>query len=66
MAGSKFGHGPGMDDWSRNISDILEEMRNRSFFDFRDSGTWQPAMCHRLRQVPKKRPDGLVQWAPLI
>ena len=43
MAESKFGHGQGMDEWSRNISDIMEEMRTRSFFDFRDSGTWQPA-----------------------
>jgi HSP20 family molecular chaperone IbpA len=43
MAESKFGHGQGMDEWSRSIGDILDEMRNRSFFDFRDSGAWQPA-----------------------
>lgn len=43
MAGSKFGSWQDMDERSRSIGDILDEMRNRSFFDFRDSGTWQPS-----------------------
>ena len=31
-----------MRDWSRRIQDIMDEMRNRSFCDYRASGTWLP------------------------
>ena len=43
MTFSKFGHGSDLDEWSRRIHDIMDEMRNRSFVDFRDTETWQPA-----------------------
>ena len=35
--------GPG-DDWSRRIQDIMDEMRNRSFCDYRASGSWLPTI----------------------
>ncbi len=28
--------------WARGIQDIMDEMRNRSFFDYRATGTWLP------------------------
>lgn len=30
-------------DWARNIQDIIDEMYNRTYFEFRRSGCWQPA-----------------------
>lgn len=29
-------------DWQRHIQDIMNEMRNRSFCDYRATGTWLP------------------------
>ena len=29
-------------EWQRRIQDIMDEMRNRSFCDYRASGTWLP------------------------
>ena len=33
-----------MDEWSRQMQTILDEMRRRSFCDFRSSGTWEPSL----------------------
>ncbi len=30
--------------WSRKIQNIMDEMRNRSFCDYRVSGAWQPTV----------------------
>jgi HSP20 family protein len=35
--------GRGVDDWARNIHEMLEEMHRRTYIPFRDCGTWQPA-----------------------
>ena len=43
MAFSEFGQGDDLDDWSRKVQDIMDEMQQRSFVHFRDAGTWQPA-----------------------
>lgn len=42
MGIKKFGHGDEMKEWSRRIQDIMDEMRNRNFCDYRASGTWMP------------------------
>ncbi len=31
-----------MEEWSRKIHDIMDEMRTRIFVEYRVSGTWQP------------------------
>ena len=39
----KFGQHENLDEWSRKIGDIMDEMFSRSFVGFRDGGvTWQP------------------------
>ncbi len=43
MTFSKFGHGEDMNEWSRKIHDIMDEMLRRDFVRFRDAETWQPA-----------------------
>ena len=35
--------GQGIDDWARNIHEMIEEMHRRTYIPFRDCGTWQPA-----------------------
>ena len=40
MTFSKFGQG---DEWSQKMQDIMDEMRNRHFVQFRREDTWQPA-----------------------
>ncbi len=42
MSFSKFGHGERMDEWSRKVHTIMDEMRNRIFFEYRASGAWPP------------------------
>ncbi len=32
-----------MDEWTRRIHDIMDEMRKRNYVEYRDSGAWQPA-----------------------
>lgn len=32
-----------MDEWSRRVHDIMDEMLNRDYVHFRDTKTWQPA-----------------------
>jgi HSP20 family molecular chaperone IbpA len=32
----------GSDEWSHKIGELLDQMHNRSFFEFRRSGAWQP------------------------
>lgn len=44
MPFSKHGGGGPMDEWSSRVQTLLEEMRRRSFCDFRPAGTWQPAI----------------------
>ena len=43
MTFSKFGHGEEIEDWSRKIHNLMDEMLNRSFVRFRKIETWQPA-----------------------
>lgn len=43
MTFSKFGHGDEIEDWSRKIQSLMDEMLNRSFVRFRKVETWQPA-----------------------
>jgi HSP20 family protein len=43
MTFSKFGQGDDLDEWSRRIHDMMEEMLNRNYVGFRDAGVWQPA-----------------------
>lgn len=43
MSFGKFGQGEDVEEWSRKIHDIMDEMEKRDFVHFRDSGTWQPA-----------------------
>lgn len=40
---SKFGSDEPVSEWSRKIGDIMDEMLNRSFVQYKDSGAWQPA-----------------------
>ncbi len=42
MSFGKFGTGDRMEDWSRKIHDIMDQMRNRIFFEYRATGTWAP------------------------
>ncbi len=44
MGASKFGQGEEIKDWSRRIQDIMDEMRRRSFCDYRASGSWLPTV----------------------
>ena len=43
MAFGRFGDEQNVNEWSRKIHDIMDEMARRSFVHFRDSKTWQPA-----------------------
>jgi HSP20 family molecular chaperone IbpA len=43
MSFDKFGQRENVDEWSRKIGDLMDEMMSRSFVGFRDGGTWQPA-----------------------
>jgi HSP20 family protein len=43
MSYKDFGTGEHLDEWSGKMRDIMDEMRNRSFVDFRDAGPWKPA-----------------------
>ena len=43
MSKQNLGHGGTVDDWSRKMHDVLDEMLKRSFVDFRDYGAWRPA-----------------------
>ncbi len=44
MGVQHFGHGEGIRDWARRIQDIMDEMRNRSFCDYRATGAWLPSV----------------------
>ncbi len=68
MSFGKFGQGEEIDEWSRKIHDIMDEMEKRDFVHFRDSGTWQPAtnvyetrdayyICVELAGVPREQID---------
>jgi HSP20 family protein len=43
MSFSKFGHGDEMREWVRHMRNMMDEMKQRSFVQFRDEDTWQPA-----------------------
>ncbi|HPC21053.1 MAG TPA: hypothetical protein PK920_01090, partial [Phycisphaerae bacterium] len=43
MSFSKFGRGDEMHEWIRHMHDMFDEMKRRSFVQFRDEDTWQPA-----------------------
>ncbi len=43
MALRRFGEGEAFDEWTRKIRDIMDEMQRRDFFQFRNTGSWQPA-----------------------
>jgi HSP20 family protein len=68
MSFGKFGQGDDLDEWSRKIRDIMDEMEKRAFVHFRGSGTWQPAtnvyetrdayyICVDLAGVPRQQID---------
>jgi HSP20 family protein len=38
-----FGDEDRTEVWTQRINDIMDEMLKRSFFKYRDGGTWQPA-----------------------
>ncbi len=42
MGAKKFGPSDEFKAWQRGIQEIMDEMRNRSFFDYRATGTWLP------------------------
>jgi len=37
-------HGESIKDWTRKIHHIMDEMRNRTFCDYRLTGTWAPTL----------------------
>jgi len=42
MAFKKFGNDG--DDWVRKVGDLMDQMLNRSYVEFRDVGAWRPAV----------------------
>jgi HSP20 family molecular chaperone IbpA len=42
MSRKKRGENEPLEEWTRKVSDIMEEMNHRSFFEFRSSVSWQP------------------------
>lgn len=43
MSFSNFGRGDELEEWSRKIHQLMDQMLRRRFVDFRDAGAWQPA-----------------------
>lgn len=43
MAFDRFGSGE-LDEWSRSLDELMDEMLNRTFVGFRERGVWQPAV----------------------
>lgn len=43
MSKRKPGENQSMDEWNRNVHDLIDEMHRRTFVQFRRSGAWQPA-----------------------
>lgn len=43
MAFDRFGSGD-LDEWSRSLDELMDEMLNRTFVGFRERGLWQPAV----------------------
>lgn len=43
MARDKFGPERELNDWSEKYTGLMDEMLQRSFVPYRDSGAWQPA-----------------------
>lgn len=44
MSFDNFGSPEGPQSWSRKLSDLMDEMLNRDFVQFRRCGTWTPAI----------------------
>lgn len=42
MSARKFGPEEPLDKWARNIHELLDEMHNRAFFEYRASRVWEP------------------------
>ena len=42
MPAKRFGEVEGLDQWSGRMNEIMDEMLNRSYVEYRDSRTWQP------------------------
>ncbi|MFO0839958.1 MAG: Hsp20/alpha crystallin family protein [Phycisphaerae bacterium] len=42
MAIDRFGSDEGVERWTRNVSEIMDEMLKRSFVQFRQEGAWKP------------------------
>lgn len=42
MSFRKFGAGDEMERWTQKIQNIMDEMQNRMFVEWRASATWQP------------------------
>lgn len=43
MAFDRFGSGD-IEEWSRSLDELMDEMLNRTFVGFRERGAWQPAV----------------------
>jgi len=43
MSQQDLSKGQDISDWSENIHDLIQQMHNRKFVQFRDSGAWMPA-----------------------
>jgi HSP20 family protein len=42
MGEKRFGPSDEFRAWQRGVQEIMDEMRKRSFFDYRATGTWMP------------------------
>lgn len=42
MSIRKFGEPERIEDWSRRMTQMMDEMLNRDYVQYRDSGAWQP------------------------
>lgn len=43
MAFDRFGKGD-LEEWSRSLDELMDEMLNRTFVGFRERGAWQPCL----------------------
>ena len=42
MATKKCGEVEGLDEWSGRMNEIMDEMLNRNYVEYRGTRTWQP------------------------
>lgn len=43
MSKHKSGEGQSMDEWNKNVHELIDEMHRRTYVQFRGTGAWQPA-----------------------